>query len=467
MVVLLVGLWTGFGQCSDTPATRFFEAEARYLKLKSDEQAQQYRHNWLVCIQMFESVYRYNPEDPYAPAGMYWAGVLYQELHRRSGRTGDLTEAKDTLQRVVRRYPQSKYSQRAQKRLQNIRPETPPPAPDKIPHKTPRFAKDKERIISDLEAQKSDALARLYLKSQQQAQERDPVPGYAMDEPVTALDERKAITTVSGLRHWSNPNYTRVVVDADQDTQFRHNLLPEDPKVEKPQRLLVDLEGSRLGSDIQRRIPIHDDLLMDARAGQYRPDVVRVVIDIKSFQNYKIFSLKNPFRIVIDVWGADAKTAKQKDTGPPIIVSGKDVKPDKDSLATQLALGVRRVVIDPGHGGRDYGAPGYLKGVYEKKIVLQIAMKLAKKIRENLGLEVIMTRDKDEFLSLEERTAIANTKNADLFISIHTNAHRDRRAYGIETYYLNLATDEDAMAVAARENATSKKEHQRSSIHFE
>ena len=252
---------------------------------------------------------------------MYWAGVLYQELYRRSGRTGDLTEAKDTLQRVVRRYPKSKYSQRAQKRLQNIRPETPPPAPDKIPHKTPRFAKDKEHILSDMEARKSDALAQLYLKSQQQAQERetpsDPVPGYAMDEPVTALDERKAITTVSGLRYWSNPNYTRVVVDADQDTQFRHNLLREDPNADKPQRLLVDLEGSRLGSDIQRRIPIHDDLLMDARAGQYRPDVVRVVIDIKSFQNYKIFSLKNPFRIVIDVWGADAKAAKQKDTGPP------------------------------------------------------------------------------------------------------------------------------------------------------
>jgi N-acetylmuramoyl-L-alanine amidase len=126
-------------------------------------------------------------------------------------------------------------------------------------------------------------------------------------------------------------------------------------------------------------------------------------------------------------------------------------------LAKQLVLGVRRIVIDPGHGGRDYGAPGYLKGVYEKNISLKVARRLAKKIRKKLNCEVTMTRNSDRNLTLEERTAIANTKNADLFISIHTNASRDRRAFGIETFFLNLATDNDAILVAARENATSTK----------
>jgi N-acetylmuramoyl-L-alanine amidase len=127
------------------------------------------------------------------------------------------------------------------------------------------------------------------------------------------------------------------------------------------------------------------------------------------------------------------------------------------SLAKQLALGVKRVVIDPGHGGKDFGAPGYLKGVHEKKVVLQVARKLAQKIREELKLEAVLTRNSDRFLTLEERTAFANTQGADLFISIHTNANRDRRAYGIETYFLNLATDEEAIRVAAMENATSTK----------
>jgi N-acetylmuramoyl-L-alanine amidase len=158
---------------------------------------------------------------------------------------------------------------------------------------------------------------------------------------------------------------------------------------------------------------------------------------------------------VIDVWGSRAE--KTPEVPGPSDTVAREGRIPPGSLAKQLALGVKRVVIDPGHGGRDYGAPGYLKGVHEKKVVLQIARKLAQKVREELKLEAVLTRDSDRFLTLEERTAFANTQGADLFISIHTNANRDRRAYGIETYFLNLATDEEAIRVAAMENATSTK----------
>jgi N-acetylmuramoyl-L-alanine amidase len=97
-------------------------------------------------------------------------------------------------------------------------------------------------------------------------------------------------------------------------------------------------------------------------------------------------------------------------------------------------IGVSRIVIDPGHGGKDYGAPGYLKGVHEKTVVLQIAKRLARKVETELNCDAVLTRTTDRYLTLEERTAIANTQNADLFISIHTNAVRDRRAYGIEPF---------------------------------
>jgi N-acetylmuramoyl-L-alanine amidase len=257
---------------------------------------------------------------------------------------------------------------------------------------------------------------------------------------------------ILGLRYWSNPSYTRVVVDADNEVSYTHRLLKKDASIKKPQRLYIDLDGSRLAKNIAKVVPINDDLLIDARAGQFASNSVRVVVDIKSFETYKIFSLKNPFRIVIDVWGS-----VDKPTPPEIDVSKQNTNIPPGALAKQLALGVRRIVIDPGHGGRDYGAPGYLKGVHEKDVVLKLARRLAKKIRKELGCEVIMTRNSDRNLTLEERTAIANTKNADLFISIHTNAVRDRRAYGIETFFLNLATDNDAILVAARENATSAK----------
>ena len=217
----------------------------------------------------------------------------------------------------------------------------------------------------------------------------------------------------------------------------------------------MDLDHSRLDEDFDKVVPINDNLLSNVRAGQYTRESVRVVVDIKSFKTYKIFSLRNPFRIFIDVWGIATASSTPPPTNKRSIKDSSKISPS--ALAKQLALGVSRIVIDPGHGGRDYGAPGYYKGVHEKKVALALAKKLARKIRAELSCEVILTRQTDKYLTLEERTAIANTKSADLFISIHTNSAKDRRAFGLETFFLNLATDNESIRVAAFENATSEK----------
>jgi N-acetylmuramoyl-L-alanine amidase len=124
------------------------------------------------------------------------------------------------------------------------------------------------------------------------------------------------------------------------------------------------------------------------------------------------------------------------------------------SLARQLGLGARTIVIDAGHGGHDPGSIGR-GGLQEKDVVLDIALRLEKLIRKELGAEVIMTRATDVFIPLEERTAIANSRGADLFLSIHANSARNRAARGIETYFLSFAQDPHAEEVAARENAVS------------
>ncbi len=123
------------------------------------------------------------------------------------------------------------------------------------------------------------------------------------------------------------------------------------------------------------------------------------------------------------------------------------------SLARQLGLGIARIVIDPGHGGHDPGAQGV--GVMEAELVLDVALRLEKLLKEQQGVDVLLTRRTDEFIPLEERTALANREGADLFLSIHANASTRASARGIETYFLNFATDPEAEAVAARENATS------------
>jgi N-acetylmuramoyl-L-alanine amidase len=123
------------------------------------------------------------------------------------------------------------------------------------------------------------------------------------------------------------------------------------------------------------------------------------------------------------------------------------------SMARQLGLGVSRIVIDPGHGGHDPGAKG--KGITEAELVLDVAIRLEKLLEENHSFEVILTRRSDDFIPLPERTAIANREGADLFLSIHANASPNAEARGIETYFLNFATNQSAAAVAARENSGS------------
>ena len=141
----------------------------------------------------------------------------------------------------------------------------------------------------------------------------------------------------------------------------------------------------------------------------------------------------------------------------PAAASGLASAPAKNSnggfsIARQLGLGVSRIVIDPGHGGHDPGAMG--KGVTEAELVLDVALRLEKLLQKLPGVDVVLTRRTDDFVS-QERTAIANREGADLFLSIHANASASAQARGIETYFLNFANNLSAAAVAARENAAS------------
>jgi N-acetylmuramoyl-L-alanine amidase len=140
---------------------------------------------------------------------------------------------------------------------------------------------------------------------------------------------------------------------------------------------------------------------------------------------------------------ADARPAKFNGNG-------------SESLTRALGLKIRRVVLDPGHGGHDEGTSGP-NGLLEKDLVLDVALRLGKLIESRMGSEVVFTRSDDTFIPLERRTAIANERKADLFLSIHANSSPIPRIGGVESYYLNFTSAKDALAVASRENASSDK----------
>jgi N-acetylmuramoyl-L-alanine amidase len=291
--------------------------------------------------------------------------------------------------------------------------------------------------------------------SAQAAKKKTP----AFSEQTSAMTRPSAV--LSEMKHWSNPDYTRISLELDRDVTWEaHELGKGAPG--KLGRVYIDLKRTRLGSSV-KDITIGDGLLKGARVGQYKPEVVRVVLDTENIKDYKIFPLSNPARLVIDVRGERPTEISRLD--PAITAMPERVvvpKLEEQSVADKKSRSshkpvlskIRRIVVDPGHGGQDPGAVGP-SGIQEKDVVLAIGLLLRDLFKEELGLDVVMTRSTDVFIPLEERTAIANKVGADLFLSVHANAAPNRSAAGIETYYLNLAKTDKVAQLAAKENGTS------------
>jgi len=265
--------------------------------------------------------------------------------------------------------------------------------------------------------------------------------------------------TLNEMKHWSNPDYTRIVLDLDRDVAWDAHELGKGAAG----RIYIDLKHARLGKSVND-LTIGDGLLKGARIGQYKPDVVRVVLDTENIKDYKIFSLSDPARLVIDVRGERPTEISRLDpslTAAPLRAvvpknlesSAVDEKSHRTSKTTAISK-IRRIVVDPGHGGHDPGAVG-ATGLQEKDVVLAIGLRLRELLVNELGVDVVMTRSTDVFIPLEERTAIANKVGADLFLSVHANAAPNRSAAGIETYYLNLAKTDKVAQLAAKENGTT------------
>lgn len=148
--------------------------------------------------------------------------------------------------------------------------------------------------------------------------------------------------------------------------------------------------------------------------------------------------------------------SRQADQATAPAVAAARTSNGNQSLTRVLGLKIGKVVIDAGHGGHDVGSIG-ATGYHEKDLTLDVAQRLATLIQTQLGSEVVLTRDDDTYIALEQRAAIANQHKADLFISIHANSSALKTAGGVETYYLNFTSSQEALEVAARENASSQR----------
>ncbi|HZM49139.1 MAG TPA: N-acetylmuramoyl-L-alanine amidase [Vicinamibacteria bacterium] len=493
---------------------------------------------WEKVVMRFRRVVARYPQSGYCDNALLAIGDLYREMGRRfeAGYSDDAVQAYRVL---VAEYPSSSLGEKALFNVVEIE----------------RAGGDRKEI-----AQAAREYLDAFPDSPRAAEVKAAVKkGGRAQEAALPTPPPRGLAQVFNLRFWSGASSTRVVLDVEKAVHYKYD------RISNPDRLWVDLEGTRLHPNLLGKMfPVGDGLLEKIRIGQNKDTTVRVVLDFKDVKDHTIFYLENPTRLVVDVRGAGAPPAPMIAGRPaPTVVATNaspepfDLPPDRTvpprlsawsrpgkpaasplpvrqvdglevprllpppvpdpvirpsaapfegppprrtaaaasptpapwpsatpaprdtrdsraaradtetapappqvnragsySLARQLGLGARKIVIDAGHGGHDPGTLGR-GGLQEKDLVLDVAVRLQRLVRDELGAEVVMTRSTDVFIPLEERTAIANAQGADLFLSIHANSSRNSSVRGIETYFLNFAQDPHAEAVAARENAIS------------
>ena len=245
---------------------------------------------------------------------------------------------------------------------------------------------------------------------------------------------------VQDVRLRSDHRDTHVVIEVDGIVPY------EIGRLAQPHRLLIDLPRTRLPQDWDRHsMQVADGRLSTIRIVQHQVDQVRIVLDLQTDGDYFIFTLHNPYRIVVELQG------RKVAPGPPG-KSPKALASPPRVAAPSTSTRPLTLVIDPGHGGKDPGAIGPA-GLMEKTVTLQIAKALQQVIQKALPqARVILTRDTDVFVPLKQRAEMANKHAAQLFISVHANSSTNQEASGIETWYLSFAANERAKKTAAREN---------------
>ena len=251
---------------------------------------------------------------------------------------------------------------------------------------------------------------------------------------------------VVGVQHWSYREFSRVVIQISETAEATVGEVPAD--ADKPARLFFDVPGMWAGRRFATPIRVGDGLLRQIRVGQNTLDTTRVVLDLERYGRHRVMQLAAPARIVIDVFAPQA--AKSERSSP-----GRAPEHRSDSLPMALRP-VRVVVVDAGHGGRDPGALG-VGGLREKDVTLALAKILRKSLRAR-GFEVVLTRDRDRTLSLEERTAIAEGSGGDVFVSVHANASTHAELAGVELFTLQENAERQTLRLAARENGVAPAE---------
>lgn len=453
VIICIVLLWT-IGTRPVACAESYSTIRQDYQQLNQSIQLQRHRLNWERLIERFERYISQNTDSPQLEKAYFLKARTWDGLSQASGRDADAQEAVKQYLLMAERYPQSKLTDDALYHAGQINEDR---LDDQI---TAQLYY--QRLVTQMPTgdMAEDAVRRLATLSQSEISVPQSV--VKPSEPDSDYHAIGDAPRLENIRFWSGPEYTRVVLDLSAPIVAKpHYLKGENP------RLYFDLLYTQPIPGLPDIVAIRNGLVKQVRANLFDEQRTRVVLDLNRVVEYKLTTLDNPHRLVVDILGVPEPVGLTSE----LVDSPKTLPVGDDSIATILNSsadrlptlhvpqekkdeGIRLIVVDAGHGGRDPGAIGP-KNIKEKDVTLMLAKALANALRQELGVKVLLTRSDDRFLELRERTDYANRVGADLFISLHANASPSGKAYGLETYFLNLSKNNQAAEVAARENGTS------------
>lgn len=513
--VLTAVLVLGFALAAQAAAKDdYARGVSAFNSLAGNEKRAGLRAEWLAVMKHFERSLAAAPKGEYAPKCMFFLGRSFEELARRSFAKADRTSALDAYDRMLKAFPKHGWADDAMFRKGMVWLEL-----AKDPVQAEGFFKGVVAAYpkGDMVPKSREMLAQMAgAPASATAPTSKPAP-----EPAAKAAPVKGESTLMGIRHWSSSDYTRVVMDVTGDVKYERALVEKAKNGNKQLQITLQrtdiaadvMPARTIGDGILSQILVGPDtgggalitfdlMQMDHYRVFTLPEPYRVVLDIYATGGNGVRTKDSAATQAEEAPGKqepeadhvqralaelEAKSAAKKDAPAAKSVpepakaqkqakSGKqsgsqaqgaaakeeapqiDVTPKQKkyagSLVEQLGLKVRTIMLDAGHGGKDPGAVA--NGHEEKDINLRMAKILGRELQQQ-GFEVHYTRTGDKFIPLEERTAMANAKNADLFISLHCNAIKEASVKGLEVYYLNLATDAQAVRVAARENGVSAK----------
>lgn len=420
----------------------FERAKQVYHSFISSEARKIHRDQWLYCIKQFNYVYQNFPLTDQSNKAVYNMARLYHRLYQELNNPEDLDRASYYYKKVFTEFSDPRLLDDALYYEGEIFLEKRdyPSALDSFKGVLMNFP-DGDQVSK---AKKRIAEITAFLENPSVSQQVEEV----QVQPLTE-NRNDGRTILKQVRHTRLPGSTHVMIESTGPVHVTGNRLSD------PDRYYLNFPNTRLDEDLLKNIEVGEGVLNRIRISQFDEDTVRVVLDIQPVEGLKIETVQGNEGLRVDLLLPPKKVItpvkKIRPTPPTPAVQVVSVpiapRPKMEAVEDEAPL----VMIDPGHGGKDNGAKGK-NGLMEKDINLDISKRVKNILEEQYKYRVLLTRESDEFVALDDRGKMANDHGADLFVSVHVNAAKRKTAKGIETYYLGRGSSEQARETASREN---------------